>query len=88
MGLQSRPPPPQPPTSSPVPPPRVGDKPASSDLEGLSWWVGRLLLLFAPDGEAGLRDRLLAAPDTLGRLQAEDALLRSRIETAGACTIM
>jgi hypothetical protein len=66
----------------------VGDKPAPGDFEALSWWVARLLLLFAPEGEAGLRDRLMAATDTLARLRAEGGLLRGRLESAGACAVM
>jgi len=66
----------------------VGDKPPSTDYEGLSWWVGRILLLFAPDNETGLRDALLTTESTLKRLQDEQRLLQGRMEGAGSCAVM
>ncbi|KAI8471643.1 MAG: PUA-like domain-containing protein [Monoraphidium minutum] len=66
---------------------RVGDKP-TGDPEALSWYIGRILLLFAPDGEGALRDALLASTSTLARLRDQKRLLQGRLDGGGACAVM
>jgi hypothetical protein len=64
----------------------VGEKP-TGDAEALSWYIARILLLFAPE-EGGLRDSLLRCTSTLQRLRDEHRMLQGRIDGAGSCSVM
>lgn len=71
----------------------MGDKPAASNPEAVSWWASRLLLLLLPSNtEHWMRRELLAETSTVARLQKLQqqlgALARAEVVGGQSCAIM